>query len=145
MAFSLGSIGAPRKEIAHLPWRERERIEQAASKRMFSEYGVWLGLAWGVQMTLLVVVPVLQLRSNLTEPISPDVSRPEELLAAAQEMTRRAQFFWIVLPIQIAALVSMLGSGVLACWAWRKAFRAQLAAEGLFCPTEQRSPSGLGA
>src|SRR5262249_4904494 len=104
----------------------------AAHKRMFSEYGIWLGLSWGVQMTLLIAALFLGISSNAVEPISPDISRPEESLAAAQEMTRRSEFIGrIIIPIQIAAIVSMVVTAIVAIYASRKSFRAQLAAEGL--------------
>jgi hypothetical protein len=121
MGFDLGSIGAPPKEIAHLPWRERDRIEEAAHKRMHSRWGIWLGFLWGVQFTLSVVVLVLMFYSNSLEPSS------------------RVQFFSIVFALMIAQIVSIVAAGVLSFYAGRKAFRAQLADEGLVTPSRARS------
>jgi hypothetical protein len=133
MAFSLGSIGAPPKEIAHLPWQERDRIEATTNQRMLGQCGHLLGMLAGLKSAILIIFPAIMIGSSL----SIDPLGPAYLL--------QGRLNWIGLSFLLVAVALMITYILLHRRAWRRAFQAQLAAEGLIRPKEQVSPNGLGA
>jgi hypothetical protein len=87
---------------------------------MLSKYGIWLGLALGVQLALFGVQLLLQRYFRSLEGVA---SR---------------NFYWVLETVQIALIVSMAAYLVLIVYARRSAVRSQLAKEGLL-PAHQLS------
>jgi hypothetical protein len=129
MAFSLGSIGAPPKEIAHLPWQERDRIEAATNQRMLAQYGYWLGMLVGVKAALFFAFAALLFGSSW----SIDAQAPAYLL--------QARLSWIGLGFVLVCVALIIIELLLLRRAWRRAFQNQLDVEGLGPPSHESSAS----
>jgi hypothetical protein len=133
MAFSLGSIGAPPKEIANLPWQERDRIEAATNQRMLGQYGLLLGMLAGLRSAIFIFFPAVMIGSSL----SIDPQGPAYLL--------QARLNWIALGFLLIGVALMITYILLHRRAWRRAFQTQLVVEGLLPPSSDSSASVPGA